>query len=333
MSKRTSVEWNEALNKDREFTEYIVNVLEWVENVEVTVNEQNFIIATTGEQPAEIAFYANYPTRKKDKQQAVESHALFESIQLAASEDLNAQFIFRPTNNFDETGIQSTFPKNIKAIYVIKIDKDKADVPVYVSKGAQIASFTSFDINVQGRGGHAAYPDKTVDATIIGAAIVEALQQVVSRNANPTAKGSLTVTNFQTGEGTYNIIADSAQIKGNIMVLDDDNNDLYKKRIEEIATQVGKAHNAQVSVEFNNITPAVHNDDDLVDHTKEIINQAFGIYVHPETASLVADPIGFAFEETPGVTLFFNQKDPVNTVAKTVQAIVAFPAKKLFEED
>lgn len=333
MSKRTSVEWNEALNQDGEFTEYIVNVLSWIENVEVTVNDQNFIIAATGDQPAEIAFYTNYPTSKKDKQEAIESHALFESIQQLASENLNAQFVFRPTNSFDKASVQSSFSPSIKTVYVVKMEKDDADVPVYVSKGAQIASFTTFDINVQGRGGHAAYPDKTVDATIVSAAIVEELQQVVSRNANPMAKGRLMVTNIQSGEGTYNIIADSAQIKGNIIVLDDDNNDLYKTRIEEIATQVGKAHNAEVSVEFNNMTPAVHNDDTLVERTKEIINHEFGVYVHPETASLIADPVGFAFEETPGATLFFNQKDAEDIVVKTVQAIVEFPAEQLFEEE
>ena len=84
-----------------------------------------------------------------------------------------------------------------------------------VSDGPIMAASDFFNIRVQGKGGHGAAPGDTVDAVVEAAAVVTALQQVVSRNINPLDAGCITCGTIRGGYG-YNIIADDVEITGTV---------------------------------------------------------------------------------------------------------------------
>ena len=65
---------------------------------------------------------------------------------------------------------------------------------------------TPCSIKVQGNGGHGAMPHLTVDAMVVGAHIVVALQTVVSRNIDPRQMAVVTVGAFHAGNAP-NVIA------------------------------------------------------------------------------------------------------------------------------
>ena len=70
-----------------------------------------------------------------------------------------------------------------------------------IRSGALWASTDEFRITVTGRGGHAAWPNQTIDPIVIGAQIVQALQTIASRNADPVSAIVVSVTQFHAGDG------------------------------------------------------------------------------------------------------------------------------------
>lgn len=73
--------------------------------------------------------------------------------------------------------------------------------------GAIMAAAGSMKITVIGRGGHGSWPHQTVDPVLLAAHIVIRLQDIVSREANPSDLAVLTVGSLQAGQ-TENIIPD-----------------------------------------------------------------------------------------------------------------------------
>ena len=81
--------------------------------------------------------------------------------------------------------------------------------------GALLASVDGFTIKLRGRGGHAAAPHEAVDPIICAAALVQALQTVVSRETEPTDPCVLTVSQLSGGTA-FNVIPEVVEIQGTI---------------------------------------------------------------------------------------------------------------------
>ena len=85
--------------------------------------------------------------------------------------------------------------------------------------GGVMAAADIFTIKVQGKGGHGAQPHLCVDAVLIASQIVVALQSIVARNVNPRQTAVVTVGAIHAGTA-FNIIADTAEMKGTIRTFD-----------------------------------------------------------------------------------------------------------------
>lgn len=82
--------------------------------------------------------------------------------------------------------------------------------------GPIMAAADRFDIVIEGKGGHAASPHDCVDPIVIGAQIVNALQTVVSRVADPIEPAVVSITNFNAGTGAFNVIDEKAVLTGTL---------------------------------------------------------------------------------------------------------------------
>jgi amidohydrolase len=87
-------------------------------------------------------------------------------------------------------------------------------------KGAFMASMDELYIIVKGKGGHGAMPHQNIDPVLISAHIIVALQQVVSRWANPTLPGVLSFGKLR-ADGATNIIPDEVLLEGTFRTFDE----------------------------------------------------------------------------------------------------------------
>lgn len=108
--------------------------------------------------------------------------------------------------------------------------------------GIYMASTDELYVTVTGKGGHGAQPQQNIDPVLITSHIIIALQQIVSRNADPRIP---TVLSFGkvTANGATNIIPNEVKLEGTLRTLDEDwrleAKRLMKKMAEGIAESMG----------------------------------------------------------------------------------------------
>ncbi len=131
-------------------------------------------------------------------------------------------------------------------------------------------------ITIIGKSGHGAYPDTSIDAIVIAANVITALQTLVSRNISPL--NSVVLSLGQINGGTKNnIICDSVEIKGILRTLDSETRAYAIKRIQEITTNICDAYGGNCLIEIKDGYRYLINSDEVVDiiynTAKEIIGE------------------------------------------------------------
>ena len=128
-----------------------------------------------------------------------------------------------------------------------------------IASGPVMASAAAFAITLTGKGGHGAMPHQTVDPVIAAAQIISAAQTISSRNTDPQKACVVSFCMLHAGDA-FNVIPQTAEIKGTIRSFDPDIEQMAYKRLEEIARGIGEAMGCKVDLKIDNITPAVIND-------------------------------------------------------------------------
>ena len=124
--------------------------------------------------------------------------------------------------------------------------------------GAAMAGTGTFDIEVIGVGGHAAFPHKCVDPLYTGSCIVDQLQSLVSWNTDPQKPAVVSVTTFHAGTA-FNIIPERATLSGTFRALETEVLHALRDGIEERARKVAEAHGATVRIRCEASYPVLVN--------------------------------------------------------------------------
>lgn len=132
-----------------------------------------------------------------------------------------------------------------------------------------------FKISVQGKGGHGASPQCTIDPLNIVSHIHLALQEINSRELAPSDTDVLTVGQIH-GGNTSNVIPDTAYLSGTIRTFSKENRDFIKKRLEEISTGIAKIFRATATVEYERSCPTLVNNTNLVNEFKKYSKALLG---------------------------------------------------------
>ncbi|OLP53675.1 amidohydrolase [Rhizobium rhizosphaerae] len=134
--------------------------------------------------------------------------------------------------------------------------------------GPIMASTDEFAITLDGRGGHAAQPHRTIDPIVIGAQIVGALQTIASRTADPLSSVVVSVTKFNAGFA-HNIIPEQAVLAGTVRSLKDETRDMAEARIRALAEGIATAHGATARVRYERNYPVTVNHAEETQHALE----------------------------------------------------------------
>jgi len=128
-------------------------------------------------------------------------------------------------------------------------------------KGPIMAAADRFEITVKGYGGHGAQPHKTKDAVVIASQLVLNLQQIVSRRVDPIESAVVSVGSF-VAENAFNVIADTASLKGTVRTFSPDVRDLIEEEIERIVKGTCLSAGCEFEYDYNRGYPAVVNHDE-----------------------------------------------------------------------
>ena len=177
-----------------------------------------------------------------------------------------------------------------------------------IRPGAFFAATDMFDITLEGRGGHAAKPQETVDTTVMAAQAVLALQSIVSRNADPVEQIVVSVTSFETSSKAFNVIPQRVQIKGTVRTMAAEMRDLAEKRIKEIIEGVCITFGGTADVNYMRGYPVMVNHDAQTEFAADVARQVSG---DCQEAPLIMGGEDFAFmlEERPGAYILVGNGD------------------------
>ena len=179
-----------------------------------------------------------------------------------------------------------------------------------IRPGALMAATDMFTIEIEGHGGHAAKPHATVDPIVTGAAIVQALQQIVSRNVDPLASAVVSVTTFHAGDA-FGVIPQRAKITGTGRSLDGHIRDLIERRMREVVLNVAAAYGATAKFHYERNYPVTVNHPEQTEKAIAIARDVAGeANVDPNHAPVMGgEDFSYMLEARPGAFIFVGNGD------------------------
>jgi len=135
--------------------------------------------------------------------------------------------------------------------------------------GIFMASSDELYITVKGRGGHGAMPQDCVDPVVITAQIIVALQQIVSRYADPAMPSVLTFGKINSLGGATNIIPNEVKLEGTFRTMHEKWRKEALRRMKKIAESLAKGFGAACEFRIEKGYPVLHNHEELTARTKK----------------------------------------------------------------
>jgi amidohydrolase len=138
---------------------------------------------------------------------------------------------------------------------------------VGIRSGKHMASMDAVIVRVKGKGGHGAEPHNNVDPVVIASHIIIALQQVVSRLANP---GDPTVLSFGKviANGAINVIPDEVYMEGTFRAMNERWRHEAHRRMTDMAVGIAKSMGATCDLQIIRGFPFLINEEKLTAEIK-----------------------------------------------------------------
>ena len=177
-----------------------------------------------------------------------------------------------------------------------------------IRPGAFFAATDIFEIEIEGKGGHAAKPHETVDSTLVAAHVVLAAQSIASRNADPVDNVVVSITSIESSSKAFNVIPQRVHLKGTVRTMSAGMRDMAERRLSEIAEGTAAAYGATARVTYTRNYPVMVNADEPTTFAAEVARAVSG---GCDEAPLVMGGEDFAFmlEERPGAYILVGNGD------------------------
>ncbi len=167
-------------------------------------------------------------------------------------------------------------------------------------KGRSMASADEIFITIKSKGGHAAAPHLTADTILIASHLITSLQQIISRNNNPTSPSVLSICSIH-GGNTTNVIPSEVKLMGTFRAMDEAWRYKAHELIKKQTTQLVEAMGAEADVLVDVGYPFVENDPELTEEGRQLANEYWGAENVEETElRMGAEDFGYYTHIIPG---------------------------------
>lgn len=198
----------------------------------------------------------------------------------------------------------------VETIYGAHIWSEVEAGTVSIESGPRMANTDWFRVDISGSSAHGAMPHKGVDAIVVGAAIIEALQVVVSRDVSPFDPVVLTIGEFHGGVAR-NVMAGTSYLTGTVRSFDPKVREFLRERMEFMVHHVARSYSAKADFEWQSGNSALINDKKCA---KRAIKSAVKVLGEDALAKYEGTLSGEDFSEylrvVPGVFVFVGGKNP-----------------------
>jgi amidohydrolase len=242
--------------------------------------------------PIDEATQKSYSSKNKGVMHAC-GHDAHVSCALAAAKILSGEkqelngrirMLMQPAEEFgDQEGKSGAYRMleddalaGVGAIIGLHMDATIPAGKVGIIPGPIMAAADSFTVTIQGRGGHGAYPETTIDAVVVASQVIGCIQQIVSRRISALEPAIITVGSFHSSSTRGNIISDHVTLEGTFRTF---NKDVRKQIMEELerACAVARALGGDYKLEYELGYPTTVNDPEITQIMREAAIDLIGI--------------------------------------------------------
>ncbi|ALS78732.1 amidohydrolase [Planococcus sp. ANT_H30] len=194
--------------------------------------------------------------------------------------------------------------EGVDAVYGCHLQSTMPSGTMYYKEGFIQAAVDTFIITVNGKGGHGAIPQETIDPIVTASHIVTALQSVVSRNTNPLKQLVISVGSINSGQAN-NVIPTTAVMTGTIRSYEPEVRALAAERLTTIANQVAKAFGAEADTAIEKGYDALWNHSEETQLAKRAMEGILGAEAVIETPSVMpGEDFCYYTQHRPGSFIF-----------------------------
>jgi hippurate hydrolase len=179
-----------------------------------------------------------------------------------------------------------------------------------IRSGPMMASTDSVAINLEGKGGHAAWPHLGVDTVLVGAQIVNQIQSIVARNVDPLEAAVISICVFEAGQ-TDNVIPQHAKLRGTIRSLSPQVREFLQKRLREVVEGTARLYGAKADVTFSTGYPVLVNEEGRTAFAAAVADEIAGKdKVNRDVPPLMgAEDFAYMLQERPGAFIYLGNGD------------------------
>jgi amidohydrolase len=195
------------------------------------------------------------------------------------------KFIFQPAEEGPPPGEEGGAALMIKegvlenprprAIFGLHTEPNLQAGQIGYHSGPAMASSDTFNIVVRGQGAHGAQPHRGVDAVVVAAECVLALQNIRSRRIDPLEPLVITVGTISGGQ-RFNVIASEVKMTGTMRTLSNEVRERALALMRETLQNVTAAYGATYELNLEGSNPVTYNEPALVDETLPTVRRVVG---------------------------------------------------------
>lgn len=305
------IAWREAIHSNPELshveyetTDYIYQQLRQFEHLKVSRPAQTGVVARLkGGQPGRtIAFRADidalpieekivspFSSKKPGVMHAC-GHDVHTAMLLGAAKALSEQwqsikgevvFIFQRGEEMSPGGAKELVDlkvlDGVEMFFALHVLPALSSGTIALKRGIATANRDTFNIHIQGKGGHSSMPHLSIDPGVAAAEAVLALQTIVAREVDPKESAVISVCSIISGDGTTAAIPNDAYICGTNRTFTPQVRTQLKEAMTRIVTGVAQAHRCQSEVRFDDWDySAIVNDEHLCDIARTVVETYLG---------------------------------------------------------
>jgi len=167
--------------------------------------------------------------------------------------------------------------------------------------GALLAATDNFTAIFIGKGCHGAYPHLGVDPIVTACEAVMSVQQLVSRETDPTEACVVTIGRMTAGTAV-NIIPDTATIEATVRTLTPQQRTRAAAALERRLRGVAQANGCGIDFTWNEGYPSTVNDPKMADYVAKIARDTLGAdrFIPVAKPSMGGEDFSYYLEKVPG---------------------------------
>lgn len=176
--------------------------------------------------------------------------------------------------------------------------------------GALQAAPDMFNIRIQGRGGHGAYPHQTIDSIAVGSQLINSLNQIVSRKINPLDSAVISVTSF-VAENPYNVIADQAEMLGTVRTFKEETRAFIEQEMERVVKGVCESASASYEFTYTRGYPTLINHEEETEFVAELAKRVPSVTAVKEIEPVMGgEDYAYYLQHVKGTFFFTGARNP-----------------------